>query len=156
MNWVEQDVDSGKLTTADAARAKVLDKVREENLPVIEKQAEKGQLPFNAIKRQPVRSPGNYEAEFLRKDDDLVFHVWPYGYEKAKRAGIAVPRFAPKFESILKSVMEKSFGAHRIRMDYDKDMGAYFVKAYGWGEAQFWNDLAIKTCEELHKALGGE
>jgi hypothetical protein len=156
MDWVEHNVESGKTKAAPAARAKVLDKVREEALPVIAKQAEKGQIPFEGVRRQPVRSPGNYEAEFLTKGTDLIFHVWPYGHAKAKRAGTAVPRFSSKFEGILRATMESAFGKNRIAMDYDKDMGSWFVKATGWAEAQFARDLAIKTCENLHKALGGE
>jgi hypothetical protein len=156
MSWLEQDVKTGKQAHVAPPKARELDQVKAESLPVIEKEADRGQRPFETIKFQPVRSPGIYEAEFAAKEEDLIFHFWPYGYRKAKRAGTAAPWFNKKFEPTLTTSMKKVFGEQRVEIAHDKDMGSFFVKAIGWGEHQFARDLSIQVCEEVHKTLGGE
>lgn len=156
MSWIEKQVDTDKHSEVTGRRAVELDQVREENLPRLRKEADKGQAPFIPVRFQPVRSPGIYEAEFAAKDEDVVFHFWPYGYRKAERAGLAAPRFKKEFEATLTKVMQETFGEARTHVEYVKTMGAFFVQANGWGEHQFMRDLCIKACEVVHSRMGGE
>jgi hypothetical protein len=154
MNWSERETDSFKQLPVTPERIKELEKSRAEGQPVIEKEADRGQLPFNGIKFQPVKSPGLYEAEFAKKDKDLIFHFWPYGHHSAQRRGIASPRFPQAFAGSLATAMEKEFGKS-VRIEFDRDLTSYFVRVEGWGERQFFRELAISACEKLHGLLGG-
>jgi hypothetical protein len=156
MSWIEKQVDTDKQSEVTGQRAIELDQAREESLPRLKKEADKGQAPFIPVRFQPVRSPGIYEAEFAPKDENVVFHFWPYGYRKAERAGLAAPRFKKDFEPILTKAMQDTFGEKRIQVEYVKAMGAFFVEAKGWGEHQFMRDLCIKACEAVHTRMGGE
>ena len=62
----------------------------------------------------------------------------------------------PGFESSLLKVMGEVFDPKRVTIEHDIDVGALFVRAKGWGEAQFYRDLCIKACEQIHAAMGGE
>jgi hypothetical protein len=154
--WQAQDPESRKALPVTQQHAKELDTARDEAVPVLEKEAGRGEIPFAPVKLQPVKSPGIYEAEFGVKDGDLIFHFWPYGYGAAKRGGLAAPRFKGNFEKILKDVMERNFGEKRIKGEYVQEEGSWYVRAIGWGNSQFWYDLSVKACEQLHFALGGE
>ena len=156
MSWLEKNYETNEVAQPTAARALVLDEAREQGLPTIKKEADAGVKPFAQVQLQPVKSPGIYEAEFGVKDSDVIFHFWPSGYHVAERRGVAGPKFKPGFENALKKVMGEVFDAKRVTIDNDIDMGALFVRAKGWGEAQFHRDLCIKACEQLHAAMGGE
>lgn len=156
MPWLEKNSETNSVGAADAARTKVLDETREENLPIIKKETDSGQKPFTPVQLQPVKSPGIYEGEFGVKGDDVIFHFWPSGYHAAERRGAAAPKFVAGFEVMLKKVMGDVFDAKRIKVEHDVDVGAWFVRAIGWADAQFHRDLCIKACEQLHAALGGE
>lgn len=155
MNWVEQKVDKGGPYIPDAARVRELEEGKRESLPILEREARKGQMPIEPIRFRPVKSPGIYEAEFAQKDKDLIFHFWPYGYHQAERDRRAAPKFKTGFEKALTDSMENVFSSNRVTVSLDRDVGAYFVKAANWGEHQFMSELAIKACEQVHKALGG-
>lgn len=156
MNWVEQDQETGNRHTAPASRAAVLEETKKDTLPVVQKEAEKGKLPFEPVHLTPVRSPGIYEGEFGSKDGDLFFHFWPYGYRQAEREGKARPRFRADIEQILDKTMAEVFGAPRVQYsDYRERNGSFYVKATGWAQNQFAREIAVKACEKLHKALGG-
>lgn len=156
MSWLEQENETRKQHEVSKDRAVVLDQARDETLPVIQKEAAQGEVPFDPLKFQPVRSPGNYEAEFAKRGEDVIFHFWPYGYHEADRRGIATPKFKPEFLLNLRVVMISAYGAQRVEVSEDRDMGAWFVKAHGWGAQQFWFDLACEACRKLHHSLGGE
>jgi flavodoxin len=153
MNWVKRQNDTVETVSGDSAKA--YEQTKAEYLPVAEKESNSGAKAFEQIQFQSVLSPGIYEAEFGTKGKDLLFHFWPWGYHEAERARRALPRFLVVFEEAFRGAMESVFGAHRVEVAHDPDIGAWFCKAIGWGEHQFSRDLAIKACEDLHQRLGG-
>lgn len=102
---------------------------------------------------QPVISPGNYEGEFGVKKNDIIFHFWPHGYHEAEDKRLAKPRFSSKFLSSLKTVVEDSFGANRTKIEFDEELGSYFVHANGWATNPMYKNMCIEFCERLHKLL---
>lgn len=155
MSWTEQETVSRTALTTDAERKRILDAEREASLPVIKKDLNK-QMVSDAVKFQPVKSPGIYEAEFGLVKGALIFHFWPYGYHAADRIQKATPTFFAQFPIELKKVMTKCFNnVQDVEVSEDRDMGSWFVKIPGMSERQFWRASAIEACEKLHKALGG-
>lgn len=154
MSWTERETDSFKPLALTAERVKELEQSRAEGQPVVEKEAEKGQVPFDGIRFQPVKSPGLYEAEFAKKGKDIVFHFWPYGYHSAQRSNTASPRFPSAFAEKLAEAMKKEFGT-AVHVEFDRDITSYYVRVNGWGERQFYAELSIAVCEKLHLLLGG-
>src|SRR5687767_9711082 len=120
---------------------------------VIEEEARAGDKLIEPVNFQPVRSPGNYEAEFAAKGDDIIFHFWPDGYHDAQNKGKHPPRFKKDFGHHLFVAMSATFGPRRLEIENDDDMGAIFVKATGYGTNQFFRTMAISVCEDLHKKL---
>ena len=155
MSWLEKEIETNKISSTDADSTKVLNAERDAGLPTIVKESDSGQKPFTPVQLQPVKSPGIYEAEFGVKDSDVIFHFWPSGYHVAERRGVAAPKFLPGFEVALGKVMGDVFDPKRVVIEHDRDVGALFVRAIGWGEAQFHRNLCIQACEKLHAALGG-
>jgi hypothetical protein len=158
MNWVEQNQETGRSSNATLDKVKEYEAEKKATLPTVQKEAAKGELPFETIKFVPVRSPGIYEGEFGPKNGDLVFHIWPYGYRQAEREGKVKPRFKqPDIEQVIDRVMAEMFTATRVRYsDLREQNGSFYIQAVGWASSQFARDLAVKACEKLHKALGGE
>lgn len=155
MSWVAQD--SSRMPVAvDAQKKNEYDKAKAESLPAITKEAEGGVRPVEPVKFQPVRSPGIYEAEFGVKEKDIIFHFWPDGYHNADRDGRAIPAFKKDFLKNLTLSMHEIFHPNRITIEEDKDMGAFFVKAHGWGENDNYREISIKACEAFHHRMGGE
>lgn len=152
MPWTEKEAQSlnGSQNTS-SERTQVLNETREKFLPIAQKEAAAGAKPIQPIDFQPVKSPGNYEAEFAVKGDDVIFHFWPWGYHDAERRGTALPRFQKDFIDKLNMSMAKTFGSHRLQISEDQDMGAFFVKAVGFGTNQFHRKLCIEACENLHQ-----
>ena len=152
MPWIAQDTNSNHdPVNTGPERGKSLDDTKSELLPLAQKEAAAGAKPIQPIDFQPVKSPGNYEAEFAVKDDDVIFHFWPWGYHDAERRGTALPRFSKDFIEKLSASMAKTFGQHRLQVSEDQDMGAFFVKAVGYGTNQFHRKLCIEACENLHQ-----
>lgn len=156
MHWIEKEQDSRHITAADTERSALLDKVKKESLPTVKKEAENGAPQFQPLELQHLRSPGIYEGEFGPKNEDLIFHFFPHGYTQAAHEGKRPPNFKPGFKEKLQVVMGETFGHQRVEIKEDKDVCAFFVKAKNWGQHQFMKELAIKACEALHKAMGGE
>jgi len=156
MGWVEQELKNRKKLEVSPKRAETLNEVKKQVHPIIVKEAAQGDKPFEPLKFQPVKSPGLFEAEFAKKDSDLIFHFWPWGLHEADRNGQPRPPFTPLFRSVLPAVMYKSFGARFVTIEEDRDMGSFFVKVTGFGAKQFWHDLGVKAVTELHHKLGGE
>lgn len=152
MTWEELDNEK---KTRNYVEKKAYDEASAELKPVLEREEQQGAKPIEPLEFQPVRSPGIYEAEFAKKNDDLIFHFWPYGYHTAERAGIATPRFIPEFDTGLRKSFSDVFGAHRIEVNRDEDVGAISIKAFGWGGNDSYRKLAIEACEKTHLALGG-
>jgi hypothetical protein len=155
MNWIEQESRSNTLSVADQERARLLDMVKKETLPTIKREEEEGAPEFQPLDFTHIKSPGIFEGEFGAKNKDLLFHFWPYGHSQAHREGKRPPNFKPAFKPALKAAMCEVFEANRIEIEEDKDVGAIFVKAKGWGDHQYVRELSIKACEALHKAMGG-
>jgi hypothetical protein len=128
---------------------------KKESLPILEKEAKQGMKGFKPIKFQPVHSIGIFEAEFGVKNQDLIFHFWPDGYHQAERDKRVTPRFPKNIGSILLENMSKVFDPMRIEVYEDRDVGAWFVKANGFGDSTFHRELAIKAVTAVHKAMGG-
>lgn len=155
MGWIEQKTKTGVTYVPDAAHIEEFEKGKREVMPVLEREADRGQLPIVPVRLRPVKSPGIYEAEFGAKDEHLVLHFWPYGFHQAKRDGTAAPRFKSGFEEKLREAMEHVFNANRVSVQFDKPMGSFSVLALNWAEHQYASELAIQACERLHKAMGG-
>lgn len=145
MPWTEKNSDgsSGAKTSAE------YDLLKENLLPVAAKEASQDKN-VKPLEFQPVKSPGNYEAEFTRKDDDVIFHFWPWGFHEAQDKGTTLPRFRQGFETFLVQSMSEVFNARTIQIEHDLDMGALFLRCRGAGLNQFFRENAIKACESLH------
>lgn len=124
--------------------------------PVILREEGLGAKPVVVIDFQPILSKGFYEAEFAMKGNDVIFHFWPDRYHEAERSELPTPTFPKDFEVKLKAVLGDVFGAHRVEMSMDADIGAWFAKAFGYGTHEYARKLSIEVCEKLHKDLGGE
>jgi len=155
MAWLEKDVETNQVSEADAERSRLLNEVKKGSLPTIKREAGEGMKPFEQIAFQPVKSPGIYEAEFGVKGPDLLFHFWPHGYHLADAQGKSTPNFTQDFMPKLKKVMHETFEHNRVELKEDRDMGAIFVRASGWGDKQFHRELAVKACEAVHREMGG-
>ncbi len=155
MQWIEKDIETRQVSKADVERSKLLEEVKRGSLPTIQKEADAGMRPFETMKFQPVKSPGIYEAEFGVKGKDLIFHFWPHDYHLIDSQSKPTPKFGPDFLAKLTRIMHETFDGRRVDIKDDKDMGALFVRATGWGESQFHRELAIKACEAMHSAMGG-
>lgn len=154
MPWTEKDPKSSNgVHSPDNERAQLLSKTKEEFLPIAEKEASAGDKGVAPISFQPVKSPGTYEAEFAVKGEDVIFHFWPWGYHEAERRGETLPRFKRGFQNFLIKAMSEAFDPKRLVVEDDKDMGAIFVKATGFGTNQFYRNLCIDACERLHKSF---
>lgn len=156
MSWVEQELKNRKPIDVSRERERVLDATKREVHPIIIQEASQGDRPFEPIKFQPVKSPGLFEAEFAKKEADLIFHFWPWGLHEADRNGTPRPPFTAKFRYELQSVMDQTFDKRFVKIDEDRDMGSMFVKIAGAGAKQFWHDLGVKAVTLLHQRLGGE
>lgn len=154
MPWTEKDPKSSNGTHSPSdERAQLLSKTKEEFLPIAVKEASAGDKGIDQVDFQPVKSPGTYEAEFAVKGDDVIFHFWPWGYHDAERRGETTPRFKRGFQDSLMKAMSQAFDPKRVEISEDKDMGAIFVKASGFGSNQFFRKLSIEACELLHKSF---
>lgn len=155
MSWTEQEQQTRRPLVVTAEKAELLDRVKRESHPIITHEAALGDKGVAAIEFQPVKSPGIFEAEFAKKGDDVIFHFWPWGLHAAERSGKPRPPFQKDFYDAL--IMSVAFVYERnVEVSEDRDMGAWFVKASGAGQKQFWRDLAIKMVSDLHRRLGGE
>lgn len=155
MNWSVIRERAGVPEKANQKAEAAYEEAKRELGPQIEREVGLRQN-LEPIRFQPVRSPGIYEAEFGQKGDDVIFHFWPYGYHAADSAGRALPRFPKIFESVLERAMVSSYGEGRFEIINDKDMGAWFARAKGWGTSMFARETAVKVCEAVHKGLGGQ
>jgi hypothetical protein len=156
MHWIEHDNTTNKLSAADQERAALLDKVKKEALPTVKREEESGAPEFDPVEFTKIKGPGIFEAEFGRKNNDLIFHFWPAGYEKAVREERARPPFRLKFKETLQQVMEAAFEKRRVVVSEDQDVGAIFVRCSGWGSHQYLRENSIKACEKFFTAMGGE
>lgn len=155
MSWKEIHTASGTYIEVDAAKEQKLEEAKKD-LPIIQKEAASGLKPFELIKFQPVLSAGRFEAEFAVKGDDVIFHIWPHGYHEAERDKRHPPRFPKGFADLLVKTMGSAFDPMRIEIHEDRDIGAWFVKAIGYGSSTFYRELSIKAVTSLHKAMGGD
>lgn len=155
MSWTEQEHKSRTVVHVSQGRESELENEKKASLSAIQRESEETK-PFDPMRFQPVKSPDIYEAEFVSKGADVIFHFWPWNYHHAERDGKPAPKFKPGFEQALRKSMSDVFQEHRLEVIHDLDIGAWFVKAKGWGENQFARELSIKACEALHKALGGK
>lgn len=156
MSWTEKKSEDNVIQQTVSQRTAELAQARDEVLPLATAEIAAGDKSIDPIDFQPVRSPGNYDAEFALKGDDLIFHFWPSGFHEAQRNNHTPPRFKRGFTFHLVRVMSDTFGAKRIEIEPDEDMGAVFVKALGQSSNQFYRKLAIEACEKLHKNLDSE
>lgn len=132
-----------------------LDSLKKELSPIVVKEADSGVKGFDQLDFQPVMSPSNYEAEFASKGDDLIFHIWPWKFHEADRAGKIRPRFKKNFDTLLTAAFGKVFFS-KWEFSFDEDMGSFFVKAHGFGSGQFARENAIEALECLHSAMTNE
>jgi hypothetical protein len=156
MAWVEQELKERKQLSVTPAREKLLNEVKKGSLPTIAREAANGDKPVEAIRFQPVKSVGRFEAEFAKRGGDIIFHFWPWGLHAADREGTPRPPFTAAFRVALPAAFLDEFDKKLVSIEEDRDMGAFFVKAEGYGKKQFWFDLATKVVTNLHRRLGGD
>ncbi len=156
MSWKEQQAETRVVQDVDPIRANVLDNVKKENLSIVQKEADDGVRPFETVHFQPIKGIDTFEAEFGVKGDDVVIHIWPYGYHDADRDSGPLPNFNRSFESFLRRLVSNAFGEHRVQISYDGDVGAWFVIAKGFSSNQFYRDLCIEMFKSLHILMGGK
>ncbi len=155
MNWVEQKSQTRENVEVTEAKAKLLNEAKKE-LPVVQKEADGGVRPFQAIAFTPIQGVGKFEAEFGVKGDDVIFHFWPWGYHTKEREGSRLPSFEKVLDSVIKEEFPKAFGsAVTIETEFDGDVGAWFVKAKNAALNQFHSKLSVKAVSNLYVALGG-
>lgn len=154
--WHERDLKTGHQGAVGSERNQELEEAKGQSLPPLLKESS-GIRPFEQIRFQPVRAHGLFDAEFAVKAKDIIFHFWPYDYHKAQaEMWTKDPTFPKGFPDKLHESMKKSFAANRVETTYDQEMGAYFVKAIGYGEGMSPFVLATDVCRELYRLLGGE
>lgn len=157
MNWTEQQTATREKLDVDEARSRLLTEVRKESLPVVQKEASSGVRPFEKVDFQPIKGVNTFEAEFGVKGEDVIYHVWPWGYHEADRKkDERLPSFKRDFEKVLSQVMASVFGQGRCDLSFDADIGAWFVKVNGFGTNQFFRNVCIEAALALHKAMGGK
>lgn len=152
MSWSVKTTGVAEVKTAE--KPAEYDAAKKELLPAAERESGKDKA-LQPIEFQPVKSPNNYEAEFARKDGDVLFHFWPWGYHEAQDSQKFLPRFRPHFETFLRASLAETYGQNRYEVTEDPDMGAYFIRIPSGGLNQFYREMAIKLCEMLHKMYGG-
>jgi hypothetical protein len=153
--WTERETESRKEKEVSPQKAAELDAARDKDLPVIQKEAAGAKL-FDQIKFQPVRAYGYFDAEFAVKDGNIIFHFWPHGFHEAQQVGKRIPDFPVAFESKLNQAMSHAFTRNRVEVREDRDMGAYFVKATGYGSSISPFEMAVGACQRLYRSLSGE
>jgi hypothetical protein len=156
MAWVEQELKERKRLEVTPAREKLLNEVKKTSLPAVLREAASGDKTLDPIRFQPVKSVGRFEAEFAKRDGDIIFHFWPWGLHTADREGKPRPPFTPEFRAALPMALYEEFDVKLVSITEDRDMGAFFVKAESYGKKQFWFDLARKVVTALHRRLGGD
>ena len=156
MAWVEQELKERKKLEVTPAREKLLNEVKRATLPTIVQEAASGDKSFEAINFQPVKSVGRFEAEFAKRDGDIIFHFWPWGLHAADREGTPRPPFTAAFRAALPKALYDEFDVKLVTIIEDRDMGSIYVKAESYGKKQFWFDLARKVVTTLHRHLGGD
>lgn len=156
MEWTERQMKTGEQMNVDEARARLLNEVKKESLPVVQRESESTK-PFEKVEFQPIKGVGTFEAEFGVRGEDVLYHFWPWGYHDADRKdGERLPAFKKDFEKILSQAMAKVFGQGRCDVSYDADIGAWFVRANGFSSNQFFRDLCVEAAKTLHKDMGGK
>lgn len=156
MAWVEQELKDRKRLAVSPERAALLNETKKEVHPIIVQEAARGDKPFEPLKFQPVKSPGLFEAEFAKKESDLIFHFWPWGLHDADRNGTPRPPFSVQFRNYMPLALYEIFDKKFVEIIEDRDMGSFYVKVKGFGGKQFWFDLCVKAVTGLHHRLGGE
>lgn len=157
-NWTKKSGD--EYETVDGERAGDYDKSKAEFLPVHERHGQTGQV-IAPLEPQPVFSPGIYEADFVVKGDDLLFHIQPEGWAKAiERAhelkkNPVFPSFKPGFNEAVHLAMKGQFDQNRVEIILDEEIHSYFARATGYSKNQFHREMAIKMFEDLHLRMGG-
>jgi len=152
MKWEEVEGKTGVRRQVDRPE---YDEAVREHSPVLGSEEKKGPKKFEPVQMQPVISYGLFEGEFAAKGTDLIFHFWPYKYREDLAAGRRTRKFEDRFEPHLKTAMTSVFGQNRVEVLEDPEMGSYFVRAFGFGDHDFWKNLAIDACKSLHSRLGG-
>lgn len=156
MPWQARDTDTQQRLDVSQSAAAEFDKAKSDVHHLIAKEADLGVKHFKQLKFQPVIGNGVFEAEFAEKDDDIIFHFWPYNYRlKQKEGKPQLPKFPANAETLLKRALTTSFAENRIELTFDTDMGSYFVKALGYAKSLNPRHLAIEACKKFYQLSGG-
>jgi hypothetical protein len=155
MTWKEIHTQTRQEMDVSREKARSLEEEKK-GLPKLQQEADQGVKSIEPMRFQPVNGTDHFESEFGIKGDDIIFHFWPWKYHENERNNRPVPRFPKKFPSTLVATMGRVFDPMRIEIFEDRDVGAWFVKAVGYGSTTFHRDLSLKAITELYKALGGE
>jgi hypothetical protein len=156
MVWHERQLETQQDSQVDQARAAELDKAKVDVHQAIVKETGEGLRQFKPIKFQPVIGRGIFEAEFAEKDDDIIFHFWPYQYRLKQKEGKQLPQFPQGTENLLKLSLTTSFADNRIETSFDQDMGSFFVRAIGYAKSLDPKYLAVNVCKKFYELLGGK
>src|SRR3954463_8140201 len=108
MGWTQKNQE-GSASVVPPELEKEYDQVKKDSLPKVQKEANDGVRPFKTVDFQPVKSPNIYEAEFGVKEEDVIFHFWPWNYHMLERQGHRTPEFPKGFQIKLLEALEDSF-----------------------------------------------
>jgi len=150
MVWYKQ-FETGVETIEDKALLDELD--RDSKVVTDEEEFSTTAKIIEPIQFQPVKAPGHYEAETAVRGQDVIFHIWPWGYHQAVAEEARPPSFRPKFQDWISTAFLSEYPDANIFIDYDADMGSFFVKIHGVGVSQFWMKRAIQCLENLYNLL---
>lgn len=156
MGWFEENTNTRhRSEVSDAAKLQKFEEVKSECHAPILKEVDSGMKPFKPVRFQPVQSPGLFEAEFAEKDGDVIFHFWPSGYAEAVAKANTRPNFKATFLPSMEKGFEEFYDPHRLQASFEPELGAYTVRAVGYGDQQFWKKKAIDVCTQIHVLMGG-
>jgi len=160
MAWAELDLQTRQDLPMSAEREALLNEVRNSVRPVITREVDRGDKGIEPVQFKEVRSPGLFEAQFARKQNDVVFHFWPWGFALAEKRGEPRPAFQPGMRVQIREAFVDIYGDSEFLSvtedDWDREMGSITAIVRGQGAKQFWYDLAVKVVTQLHKSLGGK
>lgn len=137
------------------------DKESSEGIPKIMKEWETvdkglGGKPIDPIHFQEVLGPKIFEGEYGVRGEDIIFHLWPYGYHQAMDDNKFPPKFHKNFKGQLVVSVAKVFPTNKVELEnHIQRMGSLYVCIYGGASGMFHDQKCIEFCEDLYKELGG-
>jgi hypothetical protein len=138
------------------------DNARETGIPRLEREWESvdtkvGGKPIDPIHFQEVIGPKIFEGEYGVKGEDIIFHLWPYGYQQSMDDNKFPPKFHKNFKDQLGKSLTKVFTTNTVDQEnHQSTMGSIYVCIRGGASGMFYKQKCIDFCEDLFLNLGGK